>query len=89
MIKKIIIFSLLGFLLYKGTQFYMVYRMANQVSACGDLSVVEDMEKNKTPTPERLKYSAKVWACVKEQQNFVDALFFKIPESWLNPPSQP
>ena len=89
MIKKIVIYLFLGFLLYKGSNVYMWYRVMNQVSACGDLSILDEMEKNKTPDPERLKYVAKTWACVKEQQNFVDALIFKIPESWLNPSSQP
>ena len=63
----------------------MTYRTANQIAACTNLSVIEEMEKNKTPVPEQLQYGAKVWACVKEQQNFADAMFFKIQENWLNP----
>ena len=63
----------------------MTYRTANQITACTDLSVIEEMEKNKTPELERVKYGAQVWACVKDQQNFADAIFFKIQESWLNP----
>jgi hypothetical protein len=88
LIKKIIIYSVLGFLIYKGTMFYMTYRTVNQMTACAGPSVIEKMEemkKNKTPELEQAKYGAKIWACVKDQQNFADAMFFKIQESWLNP----
>ena len=67
----------------------MWYRFINNVSGCGDLSVLEEMQKNKTPSPEQLEYVAKAWACVKEKQTFADAVFFKIPENWLNPQTKP
>jgi hypothetical protein len=56
-----------------------------QVARCGDPSILDEMERNKTPVRERLQYAAKGWACVKAQQNFADAMYFRIPESWLNP----
>jgi hypothetical protein len=30
--------------------------------------------------------SAKSWRCVKRDQNFLEALFFKVPDTWINPP---
>lgn len=89
MIKRIIIYSLLGFVLYKGANYYMWYRFVNNMVGCGDLAVLEEMQKNKPLTPENLEYVATAWACVKEKQNFADAIFFKIPANWLNLPSKP
>lgn len=87
MVKKIILITLASVVLYYGGKFYLIMRWGNMISECGDYSVVSEMQKDKAPTAEKLKYSAKVWACVKEKQTFIDAMFFKIPEGWLNPPS--
>lgn len=86
MFKKIILFSLAAIVLYFGGKFYLIMRLGNLASECGDYAVVSEMQKNNTPAPEKLIYSAKVWACVKGKQTIIDSLFFKIPETWLNPP---
>ena len=88
MIKKFIVILVLGAALYYGGKFFMIMRFSQLVSECGDYSVVLEMNKNHTPMPEKLKYSAKFWTCVHEKQTIVDALFFNIPEAWLSPPVQ-
>ena len=85
MIKKLIIYSVLVFLTYQGISLYMAYRVMQQVASCGDPAVFDAMEKNNTPTLERLQYAAKGWACVKAQQTVFDAMYFKIQDSWLHP----
>lgn len=37
-------------------------------------------------TREKFLASAKAWRCVKQDLNFLEALFFKIPDTWIIPP---
>lgn len=86
MIKKIVIYAVMAFAAYWGLSFYTTYTTAEKVSNCGGrFGLLEGMKKPEL-TREKFLASAKAWRCVKQDQNFLEALFFKIPDTWINPP---
>lgn len=85
MIKKILIYGVLIFVAYKGLEFYTTYTLAEKVSSCGgQFGLLNGVEKSEL-TREKFLASAKAWRCVKRDLNFLEALFFKIPDTWINP----
>ncbi len=85
MIKKILIFAFLAFLAYKASTYYFFYTSAKKTTDCPTAKIVIQLEKSAKYTREELLASTKAWRCLKLKQNFAEAYFFKIPDSWLNP----
>ncbi len=88
MIKKIVIYGLMIFLVYQGLSYYTADATAKKLSSCTNIQKYQQLDKNSVPTREKLLFSAKAWRCVKLKQNFVEAFFFKVPEPWTNPSRQ-
>lgn len=86
MIKKIVIYAAMAFAAYWGLSFYTTYTIAEKVSNCGGRFGLLEGVKTSELTREKFLASAKAWRCVKQDQNFLEALFFKIPDTWINPP---
>ncbi len=70
---------------YKGLSLYTMHTITDKVSNCGGQFKLMQGIEEPTLTREQLLLSAKVWRCVKQDQNFLEALFFKIPDTWINP----
>lgn len=86
MIKKIVIYGVMAFAAYWGLSFYTTYSIAEKVSNCGGrFGLLQGVEKSEL-TREKFLASPKAWRCVKQDQNFLESLFFKIPDIWINPP---
>lgn len=86
MIKKLIIYGVIAFAVYQGASLYTTYTLAEKVSVCGArYGVPQEIDKSKLTRDDFLA-SAKSWRCVKRDQNFLEALFFKVPDTWTNPP---
>ncbi len=86
MIKKILIYGIVVFVVYKGLSFYTTYTTAEKALNCGGQFGLLQGVKKPERTREQYLLSAKAWRCVKRDQNIVEALFFKIPDTWINPP---
>lgn len=87
MIKKLVIYGVIAFAIYQGASLYTTYTLAEKVSVCGArYGVPQGIDKSKLTRDDFLA-SAKSWRCVKRDQNFLEALLFKVPDAWINPPS--
>lgn len=85
MIKKLIIYGVVAFVVYQGASLYTTYTLAEKVSVCGALyGVPQHIEKSELTRKDFLA-SAKLWRCVKRDQNFLETLFFKVPDTWISP----
>ena len=85
MIKKMLIYGIVAFAAYKGLSFYTMHTITEKVSNCGgQFGLMQGVEESKL-TREKFLLGAKAWRCVKRDQNFLEALFFKIPDTWINP----
>lgn len=86
MIKKLIIYGVIVFAVYQGASLYTTYTFAEKVSVCGArYGMPQHIEKSELTRKDFLA-SAKTWRCVKRDQNFLEALFFKVSDTWINPP---
>lgn len=86
MIKKLVIYGVIAFAVYQGASLYTTYTLAEKVSVCGArYGMPQHIEKSALTRKDFLA-SAKSWRCVKRDQNFLEALFFKVPDTWINPP---
>jgi hypothetical protein len=88
LIKKILIYGALIFAVYKGLGFYTAYTIAEKASACGGRFGLLEGLKESELSREKFLAGAKAWRCVKRDMNFLEGLFFKIPDAWINPPRQ-
>jgi hypothetical protein len=82
MIKKILVFGVLAIGLYKGLDYYSAYTVFKKLASC---PTATQITKDRSVSRENLLASTKAWRCVKDQQNFLETLFFKIPDSLVNP----
>lgn len=86
MIKKLIIYGVIAFAVYQGASLYTTYTLAEKVSVCGArYGMPQHIEKSELTRKDFLA-SAKSWRCVKRDQNFLEVLFFEVPDTWINPP---
>lgn len=86
MIKKLIVYGVIAFAVYQGASLYTTYTLAEKVSVCGArYGMPQHIEKSELNRKDFLA-SAKSWRCVKRDQNFLETLFFKVPDTWINPP---
>lgn len=86
MIKKLIIYGVIAFAVYQGASLYTTYTLAEKASVCGArYGMPQHMEKSALTRQDFLA-SAKSWRCVKRDQNILEALFFKVPDTWIYPP---
>lgn len=86
MIKKLAIYGVIAFAVYQCASLYTTYTLAEKVSVCGArYGMPQHIEKSALTRKDFLA-SAKSWRCVKRDQNFLEALFFKVPDTWINPP---
>lgn len=85
MIKKILIFTFLAFLAYKASTYYFFYTSSKKLASCPSASKAAQAKELAKYTREELLASTKAWRCLKLKQNFAEAYFFKMPDSWLNP----
>lgn len=86
LIKRIVVYGVMVFVVYLGARFYTTYTLAEKVSVCGArYGIPQHLDKSALTRKDFLA-SAKSWRCVKRDQNFLEALFFKIPDSWIDPP---
>lgn len=86
MIKKLVIYGVIAYAAYQGASFYTTYTLAEKVSVCGArYGMPQSIEKSALTRKDFLA-SAKSWRCVKRDQNFLEALFFKVPDGWVDPP---
>lgn len=85
MIKRMLIYAVLIFVSYQGLSYYVAYTTVAKLSSCTDIEKYRLLDKSSVATREKLLFSAKAWRCVKLKQNFIEAFFYKVPESWTNP----
>ena len=86
MIKKTVIYGVIAVAIYQGASLYTTHTLAEKVSVCGArYGMPQHIEKSEVTRHDFLA-SAKSWRCVKRDQNFLEALFFKVPDTWINPP---
>jgi hypothetical protein len=86
LIKKAVIYGVIAVAVYQGTSLYTTYTLAEKVLVCGArYGMPQHIEKSEVTRHDFLA-SAKSWRCVKRDQNFLEALFFKVPDTWINPP---
>lgn len=85
MTKKILIYGVLIFLAYKGLSYYTGYTTLQKLASCPATQEVLRLKDSSATLREKLLPTTKAFRCAKQQQNFVEALFFKIPEEALNP----
>lgn len=88
MLKKLLIYGVLAFAAYQGLSFYTMYTLTEKASTCGFQSGFWQGAENVELTREKLLLSTRAWRCMKREQNFLEALFFKIPDAWINPSHQ-
>lgn len=74
--------------MYKGLGFYTAYTIAEKASACGGRFGLLEGVKEAELSREKFLAGAKAWRCVKRDMNFLEGLFFKIPDAWINPSRQ-
>lgn len=86
MLKKLIIYGVIAFAVYQGASLYTTYTLAEKVSVCGARYGMPQHVDKSALTRKDFLASAKSWRCVKRDQNFLEALFFKVPDTWINPP---
>lgn len=85
MIKKLVIYGVIAFAAYQGASMYTTYSLASKVSTCGArYGMLQDVDRSKLTRNDFL-ISAKTWRCVKREQNVLEALFFRVPDGWINP----
>lgn len=85
MIKKLLIYGLLIFLGYKGLSYYTVYTSSVKLMTCLSRQEIESIKNGAKSQRENLLISTKGWRCVNLKQNFIEKLFFKVPDQWINP----
>lgn len=84
---KIIVFTLIVIGGYHAAQYFLAERLALQTKTCaqpGDLAMIRgdlnsDVEKHEV--------AARVYHCIKDQQTWLDQLYFDIPDAWLVMPA--
>ena len=86
MIKKLLIYSFMLFVAYKGLSYYTTYSASQKLLTCVDTRKLNDLKASSAPMREKLLVSTKGWRCVKKKQNYLEALFYKIPKEWTDPP---
>lgn len=79
MIKKIILYFILIFGIYKGLEVYATFTTAQVALECGDLNEAERI-KNMGTDEEKLAYQTKFFHCVRNNQNIIQKLFYKFPK---------
>lgn len=84
-IKKVLIYGVLIFLAYKGLSYYTGYTTLKKLANCPATQEVLRLKDTSATLREKLLPTTKAFRCAKQKQNFVEALFFKIPEEALNP----
>lgn len=87
MLKRLVITVALGIATYHAAKFYAWHTLSTEVIiACVDPDEMPRMKARKAPPEEIEAFMRSAFGCVVSKQNPLQAFFFKIPETWLNPP---
>ena len=85
MIKKLVVYGLLIFLVYQGLSYYTSYTTAMKLKTCTDMQGYESVKLNAKSQRDKLLFSTKAWRCVSQKQTFIEKIMYKLPEQWINP----
>lgn len=86
-VKKIALFTLVAFGAYKAVGFYVFYSFAKNVAGqCTSLEEMAALKQRKASGPEVERFMHTTFSCVKGKQNFIQAHYFPVPDTWITPP---
>ena len=85
MVKKLLIYGFMLFVAYQALSYYTAYSTSQKLLTCVDIKKFNDLRASSATMREKLLASTKGWHCVENKQNYLEALFYKIPKEWTDP----
>lgn len=87
MLKKLIILGIFGVVGYQVLKFYALHTLDTEVLvSCVGPHEMSELKARKAPPADIEEFMRVKFGCIASKQNALQAFFFKIPETWLNPP---
>ena len=84
MIKKIILYSILVFVCYKGAQFYSVYKLRIYMMECDMPQNLCELKAKKASGAEIISTLNKGYQCTHEKQSGLEKYIFPVPKELYN-----
>lgn len=70
---------------YYAFRYGMAYRFALLVERCTTTDERVLLNSPSSGASHKWKVAPRVFTCVKQQQNFLDRIFFEVPDRWTDP----
>jgi hypothetical protein len=70
---------------YYAFQYGMAYRQALLAARCATPEEFALVSSPSTSSARKWEVTARIYSCLREQQNFLDRLFWSVPKRWTEP----